>query len=171
MPDSRGRRSQSWRTFIRNQAAGIGSGEPMRGKSLSDPLGTNARSWWHTARLRIVCLITRLFSNLHPRPAWPRAVSCQRRNSPASDLAVPVAHATATSPIMKREAGRHAANPARESMPRTRAPLRRGVAITKDNGARPSVLSRSKMPILPGCRVSSLVASVTRCSPANLIFA
>jgi hypothetical protein len=150
MPDSRWRRSQSWRTFIRNQAAGIGSSELVRGNGVSDPPGTNARSGRHTARLRIARLITSLFSNLHPRPAWPRAVSCQRRNSPASDWAVLVAYATATSSIMKREAGRHAANPAREGMPRTRAPPRRGVAITKDNGARPPMLSHSKMPILAG---------------------
>jgi hypothetical protein len=100
MPDSRWRRSQSWRT------AGIGLSELMRGNSVSDPLGTNARSWWHTVRLRIVHLITSLFSNLHPRPAWPRAVSCQRRNSPASDWAVPVAHATATSSIKDAHPGR-----------------------------------------------------------------
>ena len=152
MPDSRWRRSGSWRTFIRNQTAGIGSSELVRGNgnSVSDFLGTNARSWWHTARLRIVRLITNPFSDLHPRPAWPRAMSCHRRNSPTSDWAVPVAHATATSPIMKREAGRHITIPARERMPRTRAPPRRGVAITKDDGARPPVLSRSKTPILAG---------------------
>jgi tetratricopeptide (TPR) repeat protein len=95
-----------------------------------------------------VRLITSL--NLHRRPAWPRAVSCQRHNSPVSDWAVPVAHATESSSIMKLQAGRHAAIPAREGMPRTRAPPRRGVVITKDNGARPPVLSRSKMPILAG---------------------
>ena len=148
MPDSRWPRSQSWRTFIRNQAAGIGLSELMRGNSVSDPLGTNARSWWHTTRPRIVRLVTSLFSNLYPRPAWPRAVSCQRHNSPASDWVVPVAHATATSSIMKREAERRVTIPARKRMARTRAPPY--VATTNDNRARPSVLSRSKMPILAG---------------------
>jgi hypothetical protein len=148
MPDPRWRRSQSWQTFIRNQAAGIGLGELMRRTSVGDFLGTNARSWWNTAPLRIVRLITSLFSNLHLRPAWPRAILCQRCNSPRSELAVPVAHAAATSPIIKREAELHAVNLARERVTRTRAPPRRGVAIMKINGARLPVLSHSKVLIL-----------------------
>ena len=167
MPDSRWRRSQSWQTFIRNQAAGIGLSELMRGNGVSGPLGTNARSWWHAARLRIVRLITSLFSNLHRRPSRRRAISCQRHKSPASDWAVPFAYATATSSIMKREARRHAANPAREGMPRTRAPPRRASPSRKTTGHARLCFHTQRCPSWRGRRVGRLVASVMRCSPAK----
>jgi len=60
-PDPRWRRSQSWRTFIRNQAAGIGLSELTDGRSMRDFIGTNARSWLRALRQRIVGFISDRF--------------------------------------------------------------------------------------------------------------
>ena len=43
MPDPRWWRYLSWRTFIRNQAAGMGLSELAGGRSVSHFIGTNAR--------------------------------------------------------------------------------------------------------------------------------
>ena len=120
MPDSRWPRYQSWRTFIRNQAAGIGLSELTRGHSVSDFLGIKARTWLRTARRRFV----RCIHGPILQPRCPQAVWWLQWISPTSAWATPVAHPPARSSVTKSISGWHVALPIRERMTRTRAPPR-----------------------------------------------
>jgi hypothetical protein len=121
MPDPRWRRSQSWRTFIRNQAAGIGLSELTDGRSMRDFIGTNARSWLRALRQRIVGFISDRFPHRRRQPAWPRALS-ERRNSPKSTWTTAGTAWEATSSIMSRGAECQTANRPRRSLAGARAP-------------------------------------------------
>ena len=122
MPDSRWRRSQSWRTFIQNQTTGIGLSVLAGGRCVSDLIGANARSWLRAAGRQIAGFISDPFSEVRQQPAWPRAASYQPCNRPASTSATPGASWAARSAIMKPGAERQAAKRARKSMAEARAP-------------------------------------------------
>ena len=122
MPDPRWRRSQSWQTFIRNQAAGIGLSELTGGRSISEFIGTNTRSWLRAVGQRIVGFISDRFANCRQQPVGPRARSDRQRNSRLSTWATAGAAWAATSSIARRGAERQTANLARKSMAGARAP-------------------------------------------------
>jgi hypothetical protein len=122
MPDPRWRRSQSWRTFIRNQAAGIGLGELTGGRSLSDFIGAIARSWLRAAGRRLAGFISDLFASWRKQPAWPQTLSARERNGPESTWASAGAAWTATASIMRRGAEWQTANRPRRSLAGARAP-------------------------------------------------
>jgi len=122
MPDPRWRRSQSWRTFIRNQAEGIGLSELTGGRSVSDFIGTTARSWLRVVLRRIVGFISDRFANCSQQPARPRALSERRRNGPMSTWATAGAAWAATSSITRRGAELQTANRPRKSLAGARAP-------------------------------------------------
>jgi hypothetical protein len=116
MPDPRWRRSQSRRIFIPNQATGIGLSELAGRRSVSDLIGTAARSWLRAAGRRIVASISARFANRRQQPAWPRAISEQRRNGPKAQRPTAGAARAATWSIMRRGAERQSASLARKSM-------------------------------------------------------
>jgi hypothetical protein len=122
MPEPHMRRTQTWRTFIQNQLAGIGPIELPNGGGVPDSLRFHLRSRTRRFLLRLARLITAALSGFHQRPAWSPANSRLLCNVTASSWATRCAIPRARSAIRMPDYLRNVGNGSPRAAAQSRAP-------------------------------------------------
>jgi len=124
LPEPHKRRSQTWRTFIQNQLAGIGPIELPKGRGVTDSLRFQLRSQTRRSLLQLARPITAVLSGFHQRPAWLPVEARLLWSRPTSSWATRRAIPRARSAIGMPDYLRNAANGCPRAAAQSRAPRR-----------------------------------------------